>query len=414
MEQSSSEKRQKTVASKKRGHRLFTLLRGMTFGVYRHSTIYPPRKMVSIAQWERPLGFLQRKGIRKVSVDPAQQLTFPPQRFLAPTPSFEERVWKKNTIQIPEVFIYSLPLARTIGARGAIVTNDNVILQDISMVYGKDPHPLLIEPQSMPKHLQRLEGTYALISGPGNSTYHWLFDIIPRVELLRKAGYNLDDFDGFIMRQPKYLAHFETLELLGIPENKITWCTKTSHLGCDRLVVPSPTSCDDYHAPWIIPFLKQFPGIPPHAGKRRRIIISRKDAPTGIRRIVNQDEVSTLLQQYGFEEMILGDLSFKEQATLFASAEFIVTPHGGGIANICFCEPTTKLIELFAPDYVPGCFRAIARQIGMDYEPLLTDRVPSPYERRNGGDMRVNLEQLKEIVETMLARDSRITSFATK
>jgi capsular polysaccharide biosynthesis protein len=31
---------------------------------------------------------------------------------------------------------------------------------------------------------------------------------------------------------------------------------------------------------------------------------------------------------------------------LFQSAEFIISPHGAGLANLVFCEPRTKVIEL--------------------------------------------------------------------
>lgn len=46
------------------------------------------------------------------------------------------------------------------------------------------------------------------------------------------------------------------------------------------------------------------------SNKRRRIVISRSDAKG--RKIINWDEVKTLLNEYDFDEVILSDLSFSE------------------------------------------------------------------------------------------------------
>src|SRR5690606_1411155 len=98
-------------------------------------------------------------------------------------------------------------------------------------------HFLLAKPQQPPGKLRRLKGTYALLNCYGTTTYHWLLDCLPRYEVLRRAGYDMDAFDGFFLRHPKYKPHYKALELLGIPESKIVWCTKNSHYGCERLVV---------------------------------------------------------------------------------------------------------------------------------------------------------------------------------
>ena len=39
-------------------------------------------------------------------------------------------------------------------------------------------------------------------------------------------------------------------------------------------------------------------------------------------------------------------MKFTDQVTLFHNAECIVGLHGGGFANIAFCKPGTKIIEL--------------------------------------------------------------------
>jgi capsular polysaccharide biosynthesis protein len=45
-----------------------------------------------------------------------------------------------------------------------------------------------------------------------------------------------------------------------------------------------------------------------------------------------------------------------DQIRLFSEAELIVAPHGGALTNLLFAEPGTAVVELFAPDYVQGCY----------------------------------------------------------
>ena len=40
------------------------------------------------------------------------------------------------------------------------------------------------------------------------------------------------------------------------------------------------------------------------------------------------------------------DLNFTDQVIYFYNDEYIIGFHGGGFANIVFCKPKTKIIEL--------------------------------------------------------------------
>ena len=77
--------------------------------------------------------------------------------------------------------------------------------------------------------------------------------------------------------------------------------------------------------------------------RNRRLLIARK-GPT--RTIKNLEQVQNFLARYDFETVYLEGMSIVEQILLFQSAEFIIGPHGAGLANLLFCEPGTKVIEL--------------------------------------------------------------------
>jgi hypothetical protein len=44
-----------------------------------------------------------------------------------------------------------------------------------------------------------------------------------------------------------------------------------------------------------------------------------------------------------------------------------VSCHGAGLANLCFVEPGTRLLEIFSPYYTPAYFRVLSEHLGVLY-----------------------------------------------
>jgi capsular polysaccharide biosynthesis protein len=80
------------------------------------------------------------------------------------------------------------------------------------------------------------------------------------------------------------------------------------------------------------------------AGANGRIYISRRDSRK--RTLANETELEAMLTDQGFDVVSLGGLAFEDQVRLFRNAELIVSPHGAGLANVIFCRPGTRLLEL--------------------------------------------------------------------
>ena len=98
-------------------------------------------------------------------------------------------------------------------------------------------------------------------------------------------------------------------------------------------------------APYLKDFQQRISAL--YAGLRtlrnRRLLVARKGPA---RKIHNLEQVQAFLSRYDFETVYLEGMSMVDQILLFQSAEFIVGPHGAGLANLLFCEPGTKVIEL--------------------------------------------------------------------
>ena len=81
----------------------------------------------------------------------------------------------------------------------------------------------------------------------------------------------------------------------------------------------------------------------------KKIFIDRSDAKAHhnkFRSIKNENEIIDYLKSVGFKSLRIGDFNFIDQIKLFSEAKEIVGLHGGGFANLVFCEPNTKVVEL--------------------------------------------------------------------
>jgi hypothetical protein len=67
------------------------------------------------------------------------------------------------------------------------------------------------------------------------------------------------------------------------------------------------------------------------------------------RRCVNEDEVVELFKSNGYEEVFCENMSMKEKIGLFNSAKHVAGPIGGGMCNVIFSPPETKVISINSP-----------------------------------------------------------------
>jgi capsular polysaccharide biosynthesis protein len=158
--------------------------------------------------------------------------------------------------------------------------------------------------------------------------------------------------------------------LLGIPLEKIVETYKNNHIQARQLLVSSVIR---ESTKWACDFLRReflndsIIGLQ----KKQRIFISRKEK----RRVINEDELVAVLSKFGFKSIAPESLSVAEQVSLFAAAEVVIGAHGAALTNTVFCSPGTKVIEIFAPDYVNPCYRKLSSQVGLEYWEFIAERV---------------------------------------
>ncbi|MBD2483561.1 glycosyltransferase 61 family protein [Planktothrix sp. FACHB-1365] len=298
-------------------------------------------------------------------------------------------------IQLPSAFVVQLSQGRfwlsSDQTQSAILTSEQHFLGDLSPEFPllspghPEKHPRyhsILSVQKLPP-IHQIQGTVAVLAGLSNSVYfHWMLDVLPRIELLIKSNINWDNIDYFIVDNR---CHFqqETLELLGIPENQQINIHNLHHVQATELIVPSFPGCVAWMPKWTCDFLKQqflIPDLISNSPNFKRIYISRNSAKS--RRVLNEDELLTILKPFGVESVQLESMSVVEQAALFSQAELIIAPHGSGLTNLVFCQPGTKVIELFSPNYVYHCYWWISNLVELDYYYYIGETLPGYYLHR--------------------------------
>jgi Glycosyltransferase 61 len=322
----------------------------------------------------------------------------------------------------PSTFVARIPEGRVLGD-GFIITPDNRLLDDISIDFSEPLEAKLarVRRDWAWRPVTDVEGTVAVLSTMGGMLYyHWLFQLLPRFELIRRSGIDLNSIDYFLVNSTKAPFQRESLEVLGIDRRKILESSAVPHLRASALVVPSVPLWGGCFAPWMREFLRS--SFLPEIGievkvARPRLYISRGSA--GYRRVLNEADVLQLLHRYGFEQAKFEQMSVRQQAAVMASCEVVVAPHGGGLSNLIFCQPATKVIEIFSPELVATYFWKVSAQLGLDYYYLLgkgsplSGDVDYPQTWDAHTDIEVDIDRLREtlaLADVHPIKDGRASS----
>ena len=117
------------------------------------------------------------------------------------------------------------------------------------------------------------------------------------------------------------------------------------------------------------------------------------------RKIRRESELLDLLQSLGVEIFCPDRLPVEDQASRMARAGFVIAPHGAGLSNLVFCQPSTPVLEIFYPGYINQCYRVLAAMRGLPYfyfiGRALSGRVGKNRPGDSSGDIDLDLEQFR-------------------
>jgi len=264
-----------------------------------------------------------------------------------------------------------IPGGRVLGDGPEITDARYTLLWDVSRDFfpRRFMHRMYCVRRYLPEAI-RLPRAAVLAARGDHAFFHFMFDVLPRIHLLREAEGTFSRPEVLIvnpLRSQFQLRLVEVLEIERIP--RVETCEEC-HLQADELLVPSlePT----YSQPtWAIRYLRDvllpeaFRASPGNEEAPSRIYVSRRRAPG--RRARNQESLERFLRRYGFVPFCLEDLDVLRQIRLFHAADIVVGEHGAGLSHTVFCRQDAVVVELMSPYWIRPTFWDLSSQVGARY-----------------------------------------------
>ncbi|WP_225790923.1 glycosyltransferase family 61 protein [Pseudomonas sp. Marseille-P8916] len=237
-------------------------------------------------------------------------------------------------------------------SHGLVVTEEGWILSDTTLdEYSRTISGMLeLGRIKLSNNFSMIVDEPAAVIGGQQNFYHWMFNWLSKFTALHGSNF-WEKVESIILNGPLERFQWESLFKLGIGAGKNMHIAQ----GHDPVLVKDaivPTLfTNPIHSRGHIDWLRSL-----HSstlvvdGVGDKIYISRKDAAKGNRQILNENLLIEILKKYGFSVVRLGDLSLKEQASVFRSAKYVIAPHGAGLSNVIHSEPGAFFLELQARD----------------------------------------------------------------
>ncbi len=315
-------------------------------------------------------------------------------------PEFEDNLVE----DIPRVAVVELPDGRVLGAHGAVITGNNILLHEISRYFGTTrarEHPLYLHP--FPGPPLRVDERVGTLASRGDSNYyHFLMDVLPRIGVLEQAPGIAAPDRWYVAAQTRFQR--ELLDLMGIDEARRIDRIQHPHLSARCLIAPGPPTMYVVNPPWVVAYLREH--LLPAGLERvpgRHIYVTR-GATVNNRGVRNEDELIRQLGERGFAAVDPGAMSVREQIEAFAQASVIVAPHGAALANTVFMSPGAALVELFTAGGVVADYWKMAGGVpGLSYYYLDGAGRPVDLSRNRThmlvNDIEVDLDALAELLD---------------
>ena len=304
-------------------------------------------------------------------------------------------------IKRPQTWIAVLGQAEVHGPSVAVVTREGGLVAEASIEWGHIPEDHGVMRRFFLPAPVRLKGQSLLLGSTGGNTYHhWMLDILPRLRLLAVAGLEPSSFDHILVNGFQIPFQRESLEVVGIPLDRCRSLNDRVRYRCEELILPSLPAPLGHPSRENLKFLQSI-FLPKELETGRRLLVGRE--PGQSRQVTGWQTVRETLVAGGFTECFPGQLSVKEQARLFASADWVVGVHGSALTNLAFCRPGTRVLEIFGWNYVNPCYRDLCGAAGLIHHAVIGEGPGRPHLCLDlddaSGDIRIRPEKILTLLK---------------
>lgn len=200
---------------------------------------------------------------------------------------------------------------------------------------------------------------YAVIHTKWFNYSFWMTSSLVRLRMLYASGY---DFTLLYPEEWDAIPYVQAT-LRAFPDLKIERIPAGVHVQVPHLLLPEVrpfTAClnaDDTHdvSQYLIDFYCD--AVSRIQDTPQKLFVNRRKA--SCRKMVNEQEIRSVFEQYGYVEVDFDDLSFVEQMAYMQGASHVAMLHGAGMTNVMFAKPGTKVLEIMHEYTEPRTYRFI-------------------------------------------------------
>jgi len=297
----------------------------------------------------------------------------------------------------PKMGILEIPSGGVVSKNGWIVDRTDTLLPDFS-IFGNNIQKLSrsikLPEEKLP--IKHVSGKCLSIvsTWPGNY-YHFLLDSIPRLHLYEKAGFQISDLEAVYCPPTKTSNAQRILQNTGISSDQVIVASDEIGVQADTLYAASFPGARRNCPRWVVQYLRNIANLP-NASPSRRLYISRGKWS---RKLLNETAAFAILERFGFE--FYDPDEHPNQPLDFNQAEVIVAPHGAALANLVFCQPQTRFLELIPTDHPFAYFYTLAQSADLNYKYMVGDSIVTRQKPISASrqDFSIDLEIFERAVE---------------
>ena len=183
--------------------------------------------------------------------------------------------------------------------------------------------------------LKNFKELYVLGSNAGNNYYSNLLQFLPRIFFNKKTNIKLAIHRNSSNKYRNFIGSI--LKSLNI-EFTFVFLDDDFYYFIDS-EFPQFLNMNDS-----IKILRNFLNPKTNVEISKKIYVTREDS--NYRKIINEDDIVTLLRGKGYRYINPQLYEIEEQIEIFSNAEKIISPHGSNLSNIIFCKPGTEVFEI--------------------------------------------------------------------
>lgn len=173
--------------------------------------------------------------------------------------------------------------------------------------------------------------------------FHWFMEVLPRLWLVKERA------QEFVLLLPDtdYVRKIglDSIELLAFRFKDIAWMKEAEFYKAPDLYYVSNIAAPGQVNDEVMRQINlAFVGKCTDETEQKKIYISRDKAR--VRKVLNEDELTALLRDHGFEILHGEDHSLAEHVEIFAKCSTLIGIHGAGLTNCIFMKPGGNVVEL--------------------------------------------------------------------